>query len=324
RMQDEELSDHYRHLLVDSFPTDKNAVKVANPRYEQIARDGKHMEDSLYAATYTAYQNSEYRQVARNFEEHTRDFAEGPHRARILFVQAMSCLYSGDRKQFLALLEELTSKYSKEEIATMAADIVKGVKEGRLLSDSKYDSSDIWKRRKTVTATGDSIAPDTLKDDRYSTFNFVIAYPTNSLDEDQLLYEMARYNFTSYMVRNFEIEVLDDQGLSMMCVRGFLSFDEAHAYAQRLYADAFMRERLDGLRTLLISDENLKLLGTAFSFDEYKEFYDRTFAPIDVPKDLQFDEPTDIPYIDPDDYVPEPEGDEDEGGDDYDDFPFGF
>ncbi|MBQ7571569.1 MAG: hypothetical protein IJT19_04950 [Bacteroidaceae bacterium] len=323
RMDDNDRAQQYRTLLVDSFPEDKNAIRVANPNYERIAREGKHLEDSLYAATYDAYLANQYDEVDSNYTYHTDNFPLGQHRARIMFIRAMTYLYTGQRTEFLDLLKELVQSYSKEEIGEMAAYIVKGLQEGRLLSDDKYNASDIWKRRRSDWIDGDSTqVADTLSTERYTTYNFVLAYPTNSLDEDQLLYEMARYNFTSYMVRNFEIEVLDDNGLSMMCIRGFLSYDEVHAYAQALYSDRHMATLLEGIRTLLISDENLENIGKAFSFDEYKEFFDQQFAPLEIPEDLRIDEPTDLEVIDPDDYVPEAEAEEEDATDD--DFPFNF
>ena len=323
RLDDDERAQYYRNLLIEEFPEDKNAIRVSNPNYELLAREGKHLEDSLYAATYDAYQANRYDEVASNYDNHTQNFPLGRHRGRITFVRAMTYLYTGHRTEFLSLLQEVVKSNSKEEIAEMASYIVKGLQEGRLLSDDKYNASDIWKRRRSNWVDGDSTqVADTLTAERYTTFNFVLAYPTNSLDEDQLLYEMARYNFTSYMVRNFEIEVREDQGLSLMCIRGFLSYDEAHAYVQRLYADQHMRTLLEGIRSLLISDDNLNNLGVAFSFDEYKEFFDQNFAPLEIPSDLIIDEPTEIEVRDPDDVTDEPQGTAVQ--DDYDDFPYGF
>ena len=321
RMDSVEQAQVFRDSLITAFPEDKNAIRIANPNYEMIARYGRHLEDSLYAATYEAYKENRYEEVDSNYRFHTESFEQGKHRARIMFVQAMSLLYTGHRTEFLELLKEIVKNYSKEEVSEMAGYIVKGLQDGRLLSDDKYNSSDIWKRRKSGWVDGDPTqVADTLSTERYSTFNFVLAYPTNSLDEDQLLYEMARFNFTSYMVRNFEIEVLEDNGLSMMCIKGFLSYDEVHAYAQQLHADSHMRTVLDGIRTLLISDDNLSRLGTSFSFDEYKEFFDRQFAPLDVPEDLRIDD-LDLPYVDPDDVQPQ---EEEETEDNDEDFPFGF
>ncbi len=323
RLEDDAQAEYYRRLLIDTYPEDKMAVLLANPNYELIASRGKHIEDSIYAAAYEAYKADRYDEVGRNYEYHTQNFPEGRHRARMMFVQAMSLLYTHHHKEFLALLQELVNTYGKEEVAEIASSIVKGVQEGRLLSDSKFSSGDIWKRRRINMEDGDSLEVDTLSASRWSTFNFVLAYQKNTLDEDQLLYEIANYNFTSYMVRNFEIEILDDGQISMMCVKGFLSYDEVHAYAQRLYSDERMARKLEGIRTLLISEENLQLIGVAFSFDEYKDFYDEEFAPLDVPDDLQIDEPEGLEIRNYDDDEPEEENSEEEE-DDYDDFPYGF
>ena len=47
---------------------------------------------------------------------------------------------------------------------------------------------------------------------------------------------------------------------------------------------------LKGIRSVIISEDNLKLLGTTFSYDDYKKFYDEKFAPLEVPEDLRLDE----------------------------------
>ena len=324
RLGDSEKADYYRALLMEQFAETKLAVLLANPNYEMIARDGKHVEDSVYAASYAAYQEDKYSEVEKNYQFSTENFPEGQNRARMMFIRAMSQLYGGERDSFLVTLKEVIQKYPKEEVTELANAIVKGLNEGRLLMDDRYDASSIWSRR-TRQASGDSteVVPE-LKDDRYGNFVFVLAYPTNSLDENQLLFEVARYNFTSYMVRNFDIEIQEKQGITMMCVKGFLSYDEVHSYAQTLYADKHMNTLLEGIRTLLISEDNLKLIGTEFSFDDYKAFYEETFAPMDIPEDLQIDEPTNLKIIDPDDYVPEEKKEGEEEEEVEDDFPWGF
>ena len=66
--------------------------------------------------------------------------------------------------------------------------------------------------------------------------------------------------------------------------------DEVHIYVQKLYADPHMGTLLKGIRSVIISEDNLKLLGTTFSYDDYKKFYDEKFAPLEVPEDLRLDE----------------------------------
>ena len=324
RLGDSEKADYYKALLMEQFADTKLAALLGNPNYEMIARDGKHVEDSVYAASYDAYQASNYKEVEKNYQFSTENFPSGANRARMMFIRAMSQLYGGERDSFLVTLKDVIQQFPKEEVTELANAIVKGISDGRLLMDDRYDASNIWGRRNRQ-ASGDSteVVPE-LKDDRYGNFVFVLAYPTNSLDENQLLFEIARYNFTSYMVRNFDIEILEKQGITMMCVKGFLSYDEVHSYAQTLYADKHMNTRLEGIRTLLISEDNLKLIGNEFSFDDYKAFYEETFAPMEIPEDLQIDEPTNLKIIDPDDYVPEEKKEEEVEEEEEEDFPWGF
>lgn len=326
RLGRNEEAELYRQLLLEKYPESKLSTLLGNPNYDMISRNGPHIEDSLYQASYAAYQTSDYAQVESIYQYSTENFPEGKNRARLLFIRAMSQLYSGQRDSFMVSLEEVIRKHPKEEITELAKSIEKGLKDGKLLADERYDASNIWSRRLDRTKNDSTGAAPVLKDERYSNFAFVLAYPTNSLDEDQLLYEMARYNFTSYMVRNFEIEITENEGLSMMAIKGFLSYDEVHSYAQHLYADNHMSQVLKGLRSLLISEDNLKLIGSEFSFDDYKNFYDEKFAPLEVPKDLQIDEPNDLEIIDPDNLDSEEKEEEEENttddSDDFDDFFF--
>jgi len=326
RLQDMEGAEEYKGYLLEDYPDAKLAFLIGNPNYEMIAREGKHVEDSLYAEAYAAYQAEQYDKVEENYQFSTDNFPEGKHRARMMFIRAMSSLYGGERDTFMVTLKEVVQKYPSEEVTEIAKAIVQGLDEGRMLMDDRYDASSIWSRRTRADGSDSTETAPTLKEDRYCNFNFVLAYPTGSLDENLLVYEMAHYNFTNFMARNFDIEIQADAGLTMMIIKGFLAYDEVHAYAQRLYADEHMRTRLEGIRSLLISDDNLKMIGKEFSFDDYKEFYDEHFAPLDVPEDLKIDVPEGLEILDPDEEYEREQDAEKEAteSEEDDDFPFGF
>ncbi len=324
---DDEARQH-RDSLIAAFPDNAFAQLLSNPQYELIARGGRHLEDSVYADTYQAYLDGDYERVDENYTFSTNNYPQGAHRARFMFVQAMSRLYAGDKDEFLAVLKQLIEKYSAEEVATLAAEIMKGVEAGRLLNEGPWDTSDMWSRISLVEATDSTAAEGTLRDDRLGDFVFVLAYPKGSLNEDRLLYEVARYNFTSFMVRNFDLEISDLGDISMLAVHGFRSYDEVHAYAQKLYSDHHMATVLEGIRTLLILRENLDLLGLKYSFEDYARFYQEHFAPMQVPEQLRIDTET---IIRGEDEVPDTEESDadapEEGEEEYieeDDFPFGF
>lgn len=317
----EEEMGGFQQMLRDSFPDSKLTKTICNPRFIELATYGKHLEDTLYAQTYDAYKNENYAQVHEFFRQSSENFPEGAHRGKFLFVHAMTWLYTGERDSFLVEMKQVGEKYSKDEIAEMAQAIVKGIQEGRLLNSEKWDASDIWGRHAFAADADSTQQADSLVADPLVPYVFVLAYPTGSLDEDQLLFEMARYNFTSFMARNFDLEIIPSGTISQLRVTGFQSYDEVHAYAQQLYANPQMRQRLEGIRSILISEANLKLLGVRYSYDEYAEFYNEELSPLEVPEELILDEPTDNFPTDIDDILEgeEPgqtgEGTEEEGED---------
>ena len=321
RMNRPEEAEVYRQKLIAEYPQNHFAKTLANPNYELFAREGKALEDSLYATTYGLYQANNYTAVLENFRKEQTDFPEGAHYPKFLFLKAMSELYTGERDSFLVSLRTLIQKYPKEELTEMASVIVKGVEEGRALNNSKFDAGSIWSRRGMALAEDSVGGQDTLSTERYCNFVFLMAYPKNSLNEDRLLYELARYNFSSFLVRNFDIEVTADNEIGEMIVRGFLSFDEAHAYTQKLYTDPTMSEILKKVRVILISEDNLKLLGKAFSFDDYAAFYEKHFAPLQIKEDVRLDEPSEIRIRTEEDF---PETENGEAEDKYNEDEYGY
>lgn len=293
RRGDQEEMDRYLGLMQEAYADSKLTKTISNPRFVELAQNGRHLEDTLYAQTYEAYKAGQYWIVDQNVKESAEDFEEGAHRAKFLFIHAMKQLYTGQRDSFFAELKVVAEKYGKDEIAELAKAYVKGIEEGRLLASDKWDASDIWSAHALDVSADSTATADSLVADPAVPYVFVLAYPTGEVDEDQLLFEMARYNFTSFMARNFEVEIVKAGVISQLRVTGFKSYDEVHAYAQQLYSDAHLRQRLEGIRAILISEANLKLLGTRYSYDEYAEFFEAELSTIKLPEDLILDEPTD-------------------------------
>ena len=144
----------------------------------------------------------------------------------------------------------------------------------------------------------DSLMIDTaFTVDPLTNFVFVVAYEHDSINENQLLYEMAYYNFTKFTVRNFDLNFEQGDGVDMMQVRTFLNFEEAYIYMHRLMSDKDMMAKLEGLKMFVISESNLKLLQNGKSFMDYFEFFDANFNAM-LPNDLinsTLDEPEELP-----------------------------
>ena len=124
--------------------------------------------------------------------------------------------------------------------------------------------------------------------------NGVNAYVPDSVNENQLLFEVAKYNFTSYMARNFDLNIEDIQGLHRLKVSGFRNYDEARQYANEVYKQAGITRLLNKARAFVISEPNLELLGTKLSYDDYDKFYAKHFAPLKISQLRLLIEPAEI------------------------------
>lgn len=268
----------YRQRLISEYPENEHAILVADPNFEFKGRYGRQIEDSLYQQAYDAFQLGDYRTVINNAAFTEREYPQGQNRARFMFINALSRLELGERDQFLGAMRDIVEKFPKSTVSELAGLYVKGLKEGRLLASGKYEMGSIWERRIGVGEELDSAALDTtFSAEKNANFVFVIAYERDSLDENQLLYEMAHYNFTSFTVRNFDLIIDRGDGIDMLQVRTFNNYDEAYIYLHRLMNDPDMAYKLQGLRPFIISEDNLKKLMRGRSFMDYFDFYDRHF-----------------------------------------------
>ena len=285
-------------------------ILLSDPYYAENQRFGQHIEDSLYAATYEAFKAERYREVETNVQLSLQRFPTGQNRAKFLFIEGLSLLNNQKADSCVARMKQIVENYPESEVSDMAGQIVKGVQQGRRLQSGKM--SDIWRQRQNLEHPDDSVHIDTLSTERDVRYAFVLAYSPDSVDQNQLLYEIAKYNFTSYLVRNFEIAVDTDGAISRMIVTGFLSYDEALQYARQLYSNLQMNERLTGCRRIIISEQNLPLLGTAFSYDDYDIFFQQELEPVKVTNEQLLNLPETIIEEEDDDDIPQQEQDSDD------------
>ena len=279
-----EMAQTYLQKLKAEYPESQWTTLLSDPYYAENAKRGVQIEDSLYTLTYQAFRDGEYDKVKRNAQISRNRFPDGANRDKFLFIGGLSKLNDGDIKSCLADLKEVVSKYPDSRLSEMAGMIINGVNAGRRLYGGKFDLNDVWTRRSIELNDRDSTRQKGYSPERNASFVFLLAYNPDKTNENQLLFEMAKYNFTSYMARYFDINIEDLEGLHRMQISGFNSYDEARQYANAVYQQPAIKRLLGNVRAYVISEPNLKLLGTSHTYEEYEKFYSKHFAPLPVSK----------------------------------------
>lgn len=279
-----EMAQTYLQKLKAEYPESQWTTLLSDPYYAENAKRGVQIEDSLYTLTYQAFRDGEYDKVERNAQISRNRFPDGANRDKFLFIGGLSKLNDGDIKSCLADLKEVVSKYPDSRLSEMAGMIINGVDAGRRLYGGKFDLNDVWTRRSIELNDRDSTRQKGYSPERNASFVFLLAYDPDKTNENQLLFELAKYNFTSYMARYFDINIEDLEGLHRMQISGFNSYDEARQYANAVYQQPAIKRLLGNVRAYVISEPNLKLLGTSHTYEEYEKFYSKHFAPLPISK----------------------------------------
>ena len=291
RLGQHDVAAGYVEKLKAEYPENQWTILLTDPYFKENAQFGVHIEDSLYAATYDAFKADRLSEAKANAQISATRFPLGENRDKFLFIGGLAKLNDGDSKGCVDDMKAVVEKFPQSKLAEMAGMIVNGVNAGKPLHGARFDLGDVWTRRTAVLADSDSINAKTFDAERNTEFVFMLAYVPDSVDENKLLYQMAKVNFTHYVVRNFDLAIEDANGLRRMVVRGFRNYDEALQYARGLAEQAGLQQLLSGCKAIVISDKNLPLLGTNFSYADYQDFYDKNFAPLKISSQPLLTEP---------------------------------
>ena len=287
-------ANHCLAMLQQNYPESDWTTLLSDPNFAENQRFGVHIEDSIYAATYEAFKTNRLAEVKANAEISEKRFPLGQHRPKFLFIEGLSLLNEGKSQDCIGRLKLVVEQYPESEVSEMAGMIIRGVQEGKTLRGGKFDIGDVWSRR-SIDMNSDSTLTDTLVIERNTNYVFLLAFQPDSVNQNQLLYEMARYNFSNFLVRNFDIAIDQDQnGLARMLISGFLNYDEARQYARQLYSDQAMASMLRPCRSLIVSEKNLRLIGTVYSYRDYEVFFEQELEPLDVAPESLLNEPESI------------------------------
>ena len=96
----------------------------------------------------------------------------------------------------------------------------------------------------------------------------MLAFPRDSVNSNQLLYDVARFNFSSFVVRDFDLEQMSFGNVGLLIIKGFGNLKQLEHY-RNVMAEKHL-ELPEGVRPIMISRPNFELLlREGRSFEEY-------------------------------------------------------
>lgn len=267
----EAVAEHWRKMIVAEFPDSPYGQAMRNPDYFANLRATFSRQESLYARTYEDYLADRHEAVHNAYKEMEDNFPMSDLIPKFMFLDALTYVTENKPEQFGNVLTELLQRYPDADVAELASGYLSGLKSGRKLHSSGTNARGmIWSTR----LSNDSTAMD---DDGPLEFDLsgegphllVMLYQRDKVSANQLLYDVARYNFSAYMVRDFDLEQMNFGNLGLLIIKGFNNSKEANLYRTSIEESSDL-QLPEGVIPVGISQGNFDmLLSRGRSFEEY-------------------------------------------------------
>lgn len=274
RSGDVAQAERWRQMILANFPDSPYGQAMLDPNYFENLRKMFRVQEAKYQEAYDAYLDNSNSRVHALTAEMERDFPLSKIMPKFVFIDALSYLTENDLPKFKERLEYLLEKWPDTDMTPMAGSIVRGLRQGREPNKGSSNSRGmIWSMR----LSNDSVpmnADGTLanfENDPNSPQYLVLAFPRDSVSSNQLLYDVARFNFSSFVVRDFDLEQMSFGNIGLLIVKGFENVKQLEHYRNVMAEKGF--EVPEGVRLIMISKPNFELLlREGRSFEEYFRF----------------------------------------------------
>ena len=277
RENDAALAERWRQKILTEFPDSPYGQAMRDPEYFNNLRRMHEVQENYYEKAYTAYLADDNAEVHALTAMMEKDYPLSPILPKFVFIDALSYLTEGDNEMFKDRLTELLQKWPETDMTDMASGILKGLKAGKVphagLSNSR---GMLWEIRLTSTEAGEGEdgQPARFERDPNAPQYLVLAFPLDSVNPNLVLYDVARFNFSSFMVKDFDLEQMSFSNIGLLIIKGFANLRELEHY--RTVMEQSGLSLPPEVRPIMISKANFELLlKEGRSFEEYFRFQEQ-------------------------------------------------
>ena len=267
-----------RQTIVTNYPTSKYAIILSQPDYAERMKQMYVMQDSLYAATYTAYSKNEFKQVLSNYDYMASDFPLSTLMPKFTFLRALSIGKTASATNFQEALNKLVELYPSSDVASMSKDILALMAQGQQAQKGGSHGSLLSRREQEVQSEAqEPITTKTYTADKQTPFVLLLK-PSDQSSVNQLLFDLAAYNFSKFLIKDFDLAIRTIEGEKMIVISNFENYNEVLWYDKLLTTEPALTESVMAkiASRIYISNDNLALV-TLLSLKEYNQFFKQNF-----------------------------------------------
>lgn len=282
-MQQNQVSEaeQQRSRLLDEYPDSEQADYLSDEAF--LAKLGKMyaQQDSLFHITYRYFVEGKSDSVIMNYAIVEADYRMSPLRPNFMFMRALEAVKQGDGDTFEQLIGEIAEQYPDTDLSALSSAMKAYWDEGRrpIGFDGFYLADGQTWEDSLAQLQLDSLA-SLYTYDAQEAHVLALAYSSDSINVNHLLFDVALYNFTNFLIRDYELSIEMLGAQEVLMVRSFEDVQDVMRYLAWINFQGQAPEtKYPGLRLLPISESNLPLLQQAFSEEAYRQFLQDFYSP---------------------------------------------
>lgn len=276
-------ADTDRSKQIALFPDSPLAKRLDDSLFMEKLIEMYQVQDTLYAKTYRLYlehKTDSIFSIGHNVEE---NYPVSPLIPRFKFLEAMESARTGKPEDFHRLLTFIVDNYPKSDLIPTITQMLAYWKEGRRPVPSAgftnlfSMTSDV---EKDSIARLDSLIRQ-FKFDPAEPHVMLISYPAGTTNINKLQFDVALYNFTNFLIRDYELSFAKVGQMDVLLIRGFENAEDVVRYRSWIiFQNQEPEEKYPGIHFIMISESNLKLLQDGIPPDKYLDFFEKNYSGI--------------------------------------------
>ena len=262
----------YRDSILVHFPDSKYGQAMQDPNYLENLKNMTRDQENMYEAAYAEYLANNHNGVHDAYAEMMRKYPLSKIMPKFMFIDALSYLTEKNYDKFKETLKDMLQRYPQTDITPTASEIIKQLNQGRRLEGGGSNVRGmLWTTRLSNDTTPQAIERTftPFAEDNDKPQVFILLYPIDSINSNMLLYEVARHNFNSFQVKDYDIEQMNFGTLGLLVVKGIDNFKEAINYRSVFENDQSINIPRQ-VHYVIISVDNFNLLlNEGRTFEDY-------------------------------------------------------
>lgn len=274
RTGNDSMAERYRQMIVNGFRDSKYGEALRNPDYINNLRQMDAVQEKIYEDTYEAYMANNNEAVHSGYQRMADEFPMSKLMPKFMFLDALAYVTENNPDQFNATLRMMLERYPDTDVAPIASAWLKGMAAGRQLHTGGGSNMRgmLWDISLTNDTTAGEKAAINFTLNESDPQVLVMVFPTDAVSSNRLLFDIARHNFRSFVVKDFDLEQMNFGRLGMIVIGPFENLDELNHYRRVMAASTEFRLP-DGVRPVPISRSNFDaLLQSGGTLDDYFRF----------------------------------------------------